>query len=71
MILQEEQNNSVGTKIIEIKRYKFFLEMLKNYNYKNFIPMATNLEKAEEIYNNIPGYFEKVKNMDLCALNSM
>jgi ASC-1-like (ASCH) protein len=58
----------VITKIIGREHYKNFEEMLEKISYKSFLPRASSLEEAKNIYNSFPGYLEDVKKYGALAL---
>lgn len=62
------ENEFVITKIITRKIFPSFDDMLREINFKLFIPEAKNYEEAKQVYYDIPGYSEKVKKYGALAL---
>lgn len=58
---------SVKTKIERKQLFPSFRDMLITIGYKQFIPSATSLNQAIEMYNQIPGYAEKAAIFGVCA----
>lgn len=59
----EFTNDSNGeilrAQITELSFYKTFRDGLSQKDYKYIVPSANSLDKAEQLYMNIPGYREK------------
>ena len=55
-------------KIIKINHYKNFKDMLINEGIENMLPGIKSLDEAINIYNNLPGYKEKVKEYGAIAI---
>ena len=62
------ENKFVVTKITTRKIFPSFDDMLREIDFKLFIPEAKNYEEAKQIYYDIPGYAEKVKKYGALAL---
>lgn len=60
--------SSVQTKILNRQEFHSFDAMLKEIGFKAFIPEARSFEEAKRIYDNIPGYAEKVQKYGALAL---
>ena len=54
----ETRTNFILCRVTKIKKYKSFYEMLTSVGYKLCIPNANNIEEAENIYKQFPGYTE-------------
>lgn len=60
--------HSVMTEIVSRKQYPSFESMLRDVDYKKFVPEARSFEEAKRLYDNIPGYSEKAKRFGVLSL---
>ena len=51
-ILQDGERNAAQVKIIAIRHYETFIDMVEIENYKSVIPSANRAEEAAAIYDN-------------------
>lgn len=61
-------NESLKTRITSRKVFPSFDSMLREIGFKAFVPEARSHEEAKRLYDNIPGYAEKVQRCGALAL---
>ena len=50
-VLRDGKPRAAHVKIVAIRKYKTFIDMVKTENYKLIIPSAVSAESAAEVYN--------------------
>lgn len=68
IIKWESRQNAVTTEIVSRHEFGSFGEMLNKLGHEKFVPEVRNLEEAKRLYDNIPGYAEKVRRFGALAL---
>ena len=61
-------NHEVTCRVVSVKQYRSFEEMLKSEGFSRCIPGARSLEEAVRVYDTIPGYTERARQNGVLAI---
>ena len=62
------ENERILTEIVSRRSFSSFEDMLRDIDFKKFLPKASSFENACRLYHSVPGYTEKVQRDGALAL---
>jgi ASC-1-like (ASCH) protein len=62
------ENERILTEIVSRRSFSSFEDMLRDIDFKKFLPKASSFENACRLYHSVPGYTEKVQRHGALAL---